>query len=128
MRVTRPVSAGGQRRQQQRQLQQQQQQQQQQPYPAHAAAVGSVGATQTVTYDLRRRSAGKEEYSSGGGGDGGPEARERMPRDVKDRMKALPRFISILKGGTSTKRNNDAADSGGAGRRVASPGREVGGR
>lgn len=49
-----------------------------------------------VTYDL-----GKGATRRGGGGDGtGRGAGERMPRDVKERMKSLPRFISILKRGS----------------------------
>ncbi|CAM9593701.1 unnamed protein product, partial [Laminaria digitata] len=50
---------------------------------------------QTTTYDLGRPIAkrGSADGGSGGVGDSG----QRMPRDVKDRMKALPRFIDILK-------------------------------
>lgn len=60
----------------------------------------------SVSYDLRKSSTGKkgtrddgrDGYVSGGGvGTGTRAGRERMPRDVKQKMKALPRFISVLK-------------------------------
>ena len=50
----------------------------------------------SVTYDLGRRSD-----PGGGGGDGRDgvdrKPRERMPRDVKERMKTLPEFINALR-------------------------------
>ncbi|CAN0443513.1 unnamed protein product [Ectocarpus fasciculatus] len=65
------------------------------PYPVEPTT------TRSVTYDLGKHAAGrrKETRSGGGGGGGGGsrESGERMPRDVKDRMKVLPRFIAILK-------------------------------
>lgn len=50
-----------------------------------------------VTYDLGSRSA--RTSKSGGDGRG---SRQRMPRDVKDRMKALPRFINALRRASSS--------------------------
>ncbi len=137
MRVTRPVSPGGGQQQQQRRrrrLQEQEQQQQpRQPDPSTAwgnppgATGGTVAAmTRTRTYDLGRRADGERagtQVGGGGGGGGRREARERMPRDVKDRMKALPRFISILKGGPSGRKNGAAG-----GGRVGAVGRGEEGR
>lgn len=52
-----------------------------------------------VTYDLGSRSARASKSGSGGDGQG---SRQRMPRDVKDRMKVLPRFISALRRASSS--------------------------
>lgn len=52
-----------------------------------------------VTYDLGSRSARTSKSGSGGDGRG---SRQRMPRDVKDRMKALPRFINALRRASSS--------------------------
>ena len=44
-----------------------------------------------------------------GGGGGRKDSRQRMPRDVKERMKALPRFIDILKRMPSVTEGTGAA-------------------
>lgn len=53
----------------------------------------------TATYDLCRHVAkcGGGSGGRGGGGEGRKSSGQRMPRDVKERMKALPRFIDILR-------------------------------
>ncbi|CAM9860954.1 unnamed protein product [Ectocarpus sp. 4 AP-2014] len=66
--------------------------------PPHTGSGGPTpsSTTRSVTYDLGKHAAGRRKEARGGGG-GSRELGERMPRDVKDRMKALPRFIAILK-------------------------------
>lgn len=65
---------------------------------ANAISLGDERLSHVVTYDLRKGTAvtgqSDESYASGG-----QEHRERrrMPREVKERMKTLPRFIPLLK-------------------------------
>ncbi|CAN0335148.1 unnamed protein product, partial [Ectocarpus sp. 8 AP-2014] len=66
--------------------------------PPHPGSGGPTPSTtiRSVTYDLGKHAAGRRKEARRGGGGGSRELGERMPRDVKDRMKALPRFIAIL--------------------------------
>ncbi|CAN0517861.1 unnamed protein product [Ectocarpus sp. 12 AP-2014] len=64
------------------------------PHPGSGRPTPST-TTRSVTYDLGKHAAGRRREARGVGGS--RELGERMPRDVKDRMKALPRFIAILK-------------------------------
>lgn len=73
-------------------------------------------AIRSVTYDLGKHAAGRRTETRGGGGS--RELGERMPRDVKDRMKVLPRFIAILKDDPPPAREGrpkDAASAEGSG-------------
>lgn len=65
---------------------------------------GGAPLAVSVTYDLRKDTTGERSRTGEGGtegkggsaGDARGKAR-RMPRDVKERMKALPRFIAVLR-------------------------------
>lgn len=75
---------------------------------------GACLAQRAVTYDLGGHGAGRGKAAAAAAVDGGAKPVERMPRDVKSRMKALPRFIAILKGVPSAGKGKAAA-GGGAG-------------
>eukprot|EP00903_Cladosiphon_okamuranus_P006574 g6422.t1 len=92
-------------------------------HPRPDATSGAIaGTAQSVTYDLGRHAAERRRGTRGAG----RESAERMPRDVKDRMKALPRFIAALKGSTLTVNEKSTSANGsvrvrGGGRDAASP-------
>lgn len=85
--------------------------------PTHAAAPGTERTQLAVTYDLGKNATGPGQTVAGAAGSGGGgRYRGRMPRDVKERMKALPRFIAILKGVPSARKaraSSEAAVGGG---------------
>lgn len=87
-------------------VQQGQQQQQLVQPPVSGPYTPRERERRAVTYDLGK-DAGRR--ACGGGDGAGRGAGERMPRDVKDRMKALPRFISILKRGPPSSERGSAA-------------------
>lgn len=62
-------------------------------------ARGGTPPAVSVTYDLRKDPASeKSRIEDGAGGRG---RAGRMPRDVKERMKSLPRFIAVLRKGSA---------------------------
>lgn len=145
MRVERPSPSGGPQHPQHQQQQQEEEEEegggregQQQRgcrpnrrrhAPQSLKTDGAIEATPSVvTYSLGRRTSversstetGGSDGGGGGGGGGGRQSGKRMPRDVKDRMKVLPRFIAILKGASPSRNGNpteEVASRGSAGER-----------